>query len=148
MDSDGVRRAATALWVIGAGLATTAGVLSVTHSQAGYAVIYAVVAVALAALALNTHRRYRRAQIITLILLGSQLVGAVGAAWELAYGADDTAKARHLHDLGINYRLALVTNLAFSILASIVFIWAMVARRQASPVSGGGGAAGGRASRC
>lgn len=124
--SNGVRRAATVLWVIGAGLAATTGVLAVTHSRPGYGLLYAVVAAALGALATATQRGHRRADVITLILLGSQVVGAVGAAWELAYGAADTAKARHLHDLGVNYRLALASNLAFSILASIVFVWAMV----------------------
>lgn len=123
-----MRRAATALWGIGAGLAATTGVLSVAHSKVGYAVLYAVVAAALAAFAAATHRGNRRAQIITLVLLGSQVIGAVGAAWELAYGADDTAKARHLRELGVNYRLALATNLAFSTLASFVFIWAMLER--------------------
>jgi len=127
--SDGVRRAATGLWVIGAALATTAGVLSVAHAKVGYAFLYAVVAAALAALAVATHRGHRRAQTITLVLFGSQLIGAVGAAWELAYGADDTAKARHLHDLGFNYRVALLTNLAFSTLAALVFIRAMFERK-------------------
>ncbi len=40
--------------------------------------------------------------------------------------ADGTAKARHLHDLGISYSWALVANLAFSSLASCVFTWAVI----------------------
>ncbi len=107
------------------------------HSKFGYGVIYAAVAVALGTLAVVTLRGNRRAEVVTLVLLGSQLIGAAGAAWELAYGADDTAKARHLHDLGINYRLALAGNLAFSTLAAAVFVWAMArwvrARRHRGP---------------
>jgi hypothetical protein len=135
--SNGVRRSATVLWGVGAGLAATTGVLAVAHSKFGYGFIYSAVAVALGTLAVVTRRGNRRAEVVTLVLLGSQLIGAAGAAWELAYGADDTAKARHLHDLGINYRLALVGNLAFSTLASAVFVWAMVrlvrARRHRGP---------------
>jgi hypothetical protein len=124
--SKGVRRAATALWGIGAGLAATSGVLAVAHSELGYGVLYALVAAALATLAAATQRGNRAAHFITLLLLGSQVIGALGAAWEFAHGADDTAKARHLHDLGVNYRLALAGNLAFSTLASAVFVWAVV----------------------
>ena len=114
------------LWGVGVVLAATTGVLAVAHSRFGYGFIYAAVAAALGTLAVATGRGNRRAEAVTLVLLGSQFIGAVGAAWELAYGADDTAKARHLHDLGINYRLALAGNLAFSTLAAVVFVWAMV----------------------
>jgi len=124
--SKGVRRSATVLWGVGVGLAATTGVLAVAHSRFGYGFLYAAIATALGAMAVATGRGNRRAEVVTLVLLGSQLFGAAGAAWELAYGADDTAKARHLHDLGINYRLALAGNLAFSTLASAVFVWAMV----------------------
>lgn len=124
--SNGVRRSATVLWGVGAGLAAATGVLAVAHGRVGYGFIYSAVTVALGTLAVGTRGGDRRAEVVSLVLLGSQLIGAVGAAWELAYGADDTAKARHLHELGINYRLALAGNLAFSTLASAVFICAMV----------------------
>jgi hypothetical protein len=124
--SSGARRAASVLWVIGAGLAGFTGLLALGHSEVRYFFVYVTVAVALALLAVATYRGNQRAALISLFLLGSQLIGAVGAAWELAYGSDDTAKARHLHELGVNYRLALAANLAFSSVASIVFIWAMV----------------------
>jgi hypothetical protein len=121
--SNGVRQAATALWWTGAGLAATTSVLAIVHSEAAYAFLYAAVTAVLGFLAMALRRGSRRVEVITLILLGSQIVGVAGAAWELAYGADDTAKARHLHDLGVNYRWALAGNLAFSAMASIVFIW-------------------------
>jgi hypothetical protein len=119
--SSGVRRAATMLWGIGAGLAASTAVLALAHAKVGYIFVYVTVSAALGTLAVATHRGNRRAEVITFFLLGSQVIGAAGAAWELAYGADNTAKASHLHDLGINYRLALAANLAFSTVAAIVF---------------------------
>lgn len=87
----------------------------------GHFFVYVMVSAALGLLAVATHRGNRRAEVVTFFLLGSQVIGAAGAGWELAYGADDTAKASHLHDLGVNYRLALAANLAFSTVASVVF---------------------------
>ena len=124
---DGLRRTASALWAVGAALAAFTGGLAVVHGEVGFAVVYGVVAAALATLAAATRRGRRVAELITLVGLGSQVIGAIGAAWELAQGSDDNAKARHLHDLGVNYRLALALNLAFSLLASAVFVWAVVA---------------------
>jgi hypothetical protein len=126
----GPRRAAIALWCIGVAFAGSTAVLAVAHGEFGFAALYAAVAAGLAALARITTRPRRRAEIVTLILLGSQIVGAAGAAWELASGDDDNAKARHLHDLGVNYRLALALNFGFSVAASAVFVWALVARRR------------------
>jgi hypothetical protein len=60
--------AACALWLAGAALATFTGGLSLTHSEAGYAAVYAVVAVGLVALATATFRAVRAAEIVTLVL--------------------------------------------------------------------------------
>jgi hypothetical protein len=122
--------AACALWLVGAGLAAFTGGLSLRHAEAGYAAVYAVVAVGLAALAGGTYRAVRAAEIATLVLLGSQMLGVLGATWELVRGDDDGAKARHLEKLSIDFRLALVANLIFSAAASAVFIWAWRARRR------------------
>lgn len=51
-----VRRAATVLWVVGAGLAGTTGVVSVVHAQIGFASIYFVVSAVLLTLAFTTSR--------------------------------------------------------------------------------------------
>ena len=123
--SPGLRRAAIALWLTGVGLAATTGALAVARGKVGYGFLYAVVAAALGFLAAATRTGRPWAELVTLFLLGSQVIGTAGAAWELAFGADGTAKARHLHDLGISYRWALVANLAFSALASCVFTWAV-----------------------
>ena len=124
--SDGVRRAAALLWATGAAVAGFTGILAVAHSMVAYALVYALVSAALGALAAATHRGDRRAAVLTIFLLGSQVIGLAGAAWELAYGASDTAKARHLHDLGLNYRVSLAGNMAYSALASALFAWVLV----------------------
>lgn len=126
------RVATTALWVVGAGLAASAGLLALVHARVGYFFVYVTVSAALGILAVATYRGNGRAELISLFLLASQVIGAVGAGWELAYGTDDTAKARHLDELGVNYRLALAANLAFSSVASAVFVCAIgrVTRRR------------------
>jgi hypothetical protein len=122
--------AACGLWLAGVALAGTTGVLSLTSSQAGYAAVYAAVSVGLAGLALATYRAVPVAETVTLVLLGSQLLGVLGATWELARADDGGAKARHLEDLGIGFRPALVANLVYSASASAVFVWAVGAIRR------------------
>lgn len=115
--------AACALWLAGAALAAFTGVLSLTHSLGGYAAVYAVVSVGLGALAVATYHALRAAETVTLVLLASQVLGVVGAAVELARGDESAAKGRHLQDLGLDFRLAVLANLAYSAAASAVFIW-------------------------
>jgi hypothetical protein len=121
------------MWLVGAALAAVAGVLSLTHSEAGYAAVYAVVAAGLTGLAAATYRTVRAAQTVSLVLLGSQVLGVVGAAWELGRAEDGGAKARHLEDLGIDFRLAVLGNLIYSAAASAVFVWAWRERRRDRP---------------
>jgi hypothetical protein len=128
--------AACALWLAGAALAAFTGVLSLTHSLAGYAAIYAVVAAGLGALAVATYRALRAAETVTLVLLASQILGVVGASVELARGDDSGAKARHLQDLGLDFRLAVLGNLAYSAAASAVFIWAWTGIRRRRRATG------------
>ena len=45
------------------------------------------------------------AEVVSLVLLGSQILGVVGAAWELSDPGEASDKAGHLADLGINCRL-------------------------------------------
>ncbi len=124
------RLAASALWLVGAGLAAVTGVVSLTHSMAGYAAVYAVVAVSLAVLAAATYRALRAAETVSLVLLGSQVLGVVGAAWELVRADDTGFKARHLEDLGIDFHLAVLGNLVYSAAASAVFVWAWREKRR------------------
>jgi hypothetical protein len=130
--------AACGLWLLGAALAGFTGVLSLLHSKPGYAAVYAVVAVCLAGLAVATYRGVRAAETVSLVLLGSQILGVVGAAWELARADETGAKARHLGDLGIDFRLAVLANLFYSAAASAVFVWAWreTRRRERHPRGG------------
>lgn len=121
-----VRLAATVLWIIGAGLAGTTGVLALAHSRVAVAALYAVVATVLALLAVTTHRGSRSSEALTLVLLASQVVGMIGAAWEIGTADGAGLKARHLEELGINHRLALAGNLLFSLAASAVFVRAVL----------------------
>jgi len=66
----------------------------------------------------------------TLFRSGYATIAQNGKVFEINHvGADDNPKARHLHDLGVNYRLALALNLAFSLAATAVFVWAVAVRR-------------------
>jgi hypothetical protein len=93
------------------------------------------VSVGLGALAVATYYAVRAAETVTLVLLASQILGVLGSAWELARGDDGGAKARHLEDLGVDFRLAILGNLAFSAAASAVFLWAWtgIRRRRGAP---------------
>jgi hypothetical protein len=133
------RRAALAacvLWLAGGALAAFTGVLSLTRSEAGNAAVYAVVSVGLGALAVATYYAVRAAETVTLVLLASQILGVVGSAWELARGDDGGAKARHLEDLGVDFRLAVLGNLAYSAAAAAVFIWAWTGIRRRRRATG------------
>jgi hypothetical protein len=126
----GVRRATVRLWWIGAALAAATAVLSVAQHKTGFALVYATVAVALAAMATRTRRGERWAEMVSLVGLGAQIPGAIGAAWALVADDEGSAKARHLHDLGVNYRAAVAANLAYSLAAAAVFVWAVAGRHQ------------------
>ena len=128
--------AACALWLAGAALAAFTGVRSLTSSQAGYVAVYAVVSAGLVGLAVATYHAVRAAETVTLVLLASQVLGVVGSAWELARGDDGGAKARHLEDLGVDFRLAVLGNLAYSAAASAVFIWAWTGIRRRRRAAG------------
>jgi len=126
----GPRRATTVLWSAGAGLAAVTGVVCLAHGLLLFGAVYGAVAVGLAVMAAATHRGNRTAETVSLVALGGQIVGAIGAGWELHRPHDETAKARHLRELGVNYRWALLCNLVYSLLASAVFVWALIGIRK------------------
>lgn len=118
------------LWLAGAALAALTGVLALAHGSWGYVALYGVVTAGLVTLAVAVRRGIRLAAVVSLVLLGSQLVGVVGAAWELSDPDETSAKARHLADLGVDYRLALAANFGYSAVASAVFGWVMFTGRR------------------
>ena len=101
--SNGLRRAVVGLWLAGAAIA---GAI-----------------VPLVALAIGTARGTRSALRVSLVLLGLQLLGAIGSAWQLAHAAADE-KTAELRRLGLDPTFGLTLNLIYSAIASSVFLWA------------------------
>jgi hypothetical protein len=124
----GLRTAAPALWLLGAGIAGLTMVLAAARLGAGASLPYAAaaVAVALVVLAAATHRGHRWALITSLVQLGAQLPGVVGSAVELALG-EAAGKAAVLRSLGIDPTLGVLANLAYSATAFGLFSWALIA---------------------
>lgn len=139
-----IRRAAAALWLVGAAIAGITAALAATHQKASSPVVFATVAVALVVLAIATARGALWALVVTSVLLGAQVLGALGSGWELVHGADGD-KAEELRNLGIDPTFGIALNLVYSLAAFTLFVWALSgARRRASstapPGSHGSGA--------
>ena len=121
--SDGVRRAVVALWLAGAAIAAAIVPRAIARESLSSGVLYAAVAVALVALAVGIARGTRWALRVSLVLLGLQMFGAIGSAWQLAHGAAD-AKAAELTRLGVDPTFGLTLNLIYSAIAFSLFLWA------------------------
>jgi hypothetical protein len=113
------------LWLIGVLLAAGTAPLAAARLGAGRGVIFALVAVGLGALAFATWRGIRWVLVLDLVLLGAQVVGAVGATLELIYGVNP-AKATDLRAVGYNPEASVALNAVYSTVATAVFVWAMV----------------------
>lgn len=83
---------------------------------------FIAVVVGLAGLALAVLRANRAALLTSTVLLGAQILGVIGSAWQLLDDVDGT-KADELHRLGIDAELGLTLNLLYSAVASAVFGW-------------------------
>ena len=114
--SDGLRRAVVALWLAGAAIAGATVPLATARQSPSSGVLYAAVAAALLALAIGTARGTRWALRVSLVLLGLQLLGTIGSAWQLAHAAADE-KAAELKRLGIDPTFGLTLNLIYSAIA-------------------------------
>ena len=127
--SDGLRRAVVALWLAGAAIAGAIVPLATARQSPSSGVLYAAVAAALVALAIGTARGTRWALRVSLVLLGLQLFGAIGSAWQLAHGAADE-KAAELKRLGVDPTFGLTLNLIYSAIAFSVFLraWRQMSR--------------------
>jgi hypothetical protein len=109
-----------ALWLAGAAIAGAIVPLAAARQGASSGVLYAA---ALVALAIGTARGARWALRVSLVLLGLQLFGAIGSAWQLAHGAAGE-KAAELKRLGVDPTFGLTLNLIYSAIAFSVFLWA------------------------
>lgn len=81
-------------------------------------------AVSLAVLAFAVLRANRVALIISTLLLGAQVLGVLGSAWQLLIGVQGS-KADEVHRLGIDPELGVALNLVYSSVASAVFVWVL-----------------------
>ncbi len=120
-----VRTAVSVLWFSGAALAMSAVVLTAAHPGAGSPLVFVVPAVAMAVLGTALRRSQVWAMVVSLVLLAGQIVGVVGTIYELTHGID-ARKAAELHALGFDPRVGVAVNLAYSLIASILFIVALL----------------------
>jgi len=120
-----LRRAVAALWAAGSAICAVTAVVALVRIGGPPALALALPAVGLCALAAGTSRGARWALAVSFVLLGLQLVGAAGSAWELGHvQADD--KSDWLRALGVDPTLGVALDLAYSTVASAVFAWAAV----------------------
>jgi hypothetical protein len=124
MFSPRIRRATAVLWLAGAVICAVTAALAARHLGLPQASVFAAAAVGLVVLAAGVIRGVRSALLISSVLLGAQLFGALGSAWELAHGVDGS-KAQELHDLGIDPTFGVVLNLLYSLVAFVVFLLAL-----------------------
>jgi ABC-type branched-subunit amino acid transport system permease subunit len=79
-------------------------------------------AVGLTVLALSVLRANGVALTVSTVLLGAQILGVLGSAWQLLSGVHGS-KAEELRRLGIDPELGVALNLVYSAIASAVFGW-------------------------
>ena len=127
--SPAVRRATVALWLVGAVICAATALRAATHRGGPSASLFAAVAFGLVALAIATALAARWALLVSSVLLGAQLFGALGSGWELVRGVAG-GKARELRELGVDPTLGVALNLVYSLVAFGVFVWAIIGRRR------------------
>jgi hypothetical protein len=120
-----LRVAIAVLWLAGAAIAATICVRATARMGLGSGTVFAVVAFGLTVLALGTLRAARWALTISIALAAAQLLGALGAAWELTQDGQ-TPKTRELHALGINATFGIALNLAYTCVAASLFLWTLI----------------------
>jgi hypothetical protein len=122
MFSRPLRLALAGLWIAGAVLAGMSAILSFTH-HLGQAVPYTVITVALVLMAVYTARGRRVVLLIGLAICALQPIAAIAAAWELLNGIS-RSQVRKLDDLGIDPSFGVALNVVFSVVASLLAVWA------------------------
>jgi hypothetical protein len=122
--SQSQRRAVAAFWFTGAAIAGFTAPLAAVRDSAASGLVFAAVAAALIVLAVTTARALRSALAVSLVLLGLQLFGALGSAWELLHGVDE-GKADRLRTLGFDPKLGVTVNLVYSMVAFTLFVWVL-----------------------
>ena len=112
------------LWLVGVGLAGFTAPRAWDRTGVAAALPFLAVTVGGIVLATAVLRANRAALAISTILLGAQILGVIGSAWQLADGVQGS-KARELRDLGFDPEPGVALNLLYSAVASAVFAWAV-----------------------
>jgi hypothetical protein len=120
------------LWLVGVALAGFTAPRAWHRTGVASALPFLAVVAGGLVLAVAVGRGNRVALAISTGLLGAQILGVLGSAWQLAQGVGGS-KARELRDLGFDPELGVTLNLVYSAVASAVFAWVVarwwVARR-------------------
>lgn len=110
------------LMFVGVALAITALVLSLMHDEAGHALAYIPVAIALTAVAILVLRGVRWMVLAILVVLAGQLAAIAGTVWELTHRID-APKAQELQQIGFDPTAGVVINLIYSSIGFALFCW-------------------------
>ncbi len=124
-----LRNSTTALWVAGVTLAGFTAPVAAARLGVVTSLPFVLAAAALILLAFGTFREAGLALVVSVALLGAQLIGVTGSAWEL-FLAEETAKSRQLRSLGFDPTLGILFNLVYSAVASLLFVWVLVRWRR------------------
>ena len=116
------RATVAGLWLVGVALAGSTAPVAWRRTGVAAALPFIAAAAGLALLAFAVLRVNRVALIVSLFLLGAQILGVVGSAWQLLSGVHGS-KAEELHRLGIDPEFGVALNLVYSTIASAVFGW-------------------------
>ena len=119
-----LRSTVACLWLVGVALAGFTAPLAWRRTGVIAALPFAAAAAGLAVLALAVLRANRLALAVSTVLLGAQIIGVLGSAWQLLSGVH-SSKADELHRLWIDPELGVALNLVYSSVASAVFVWVL-----------------------
>src|SRR3954454_16054876 len=122
MFSRPLRLGVAGLWGAGACLAGMTAILSFTH-HLDQAIPYAVITVLLVLMAIYTARGQRVALMVGLAICALQPIAAIAAGWELLNGISKS-QVHKLDDLGIDPTFGVALNVVFSVVASLLAVWA------------------------
>ena len=121
--SGSLKWAVVGFWVVSTGIV----VYTATRGLRPILLLVPVFAV----LALGTARGWRPVLVADLVLLGLQLIGVAGAAYELFQrGAKD--KGAQLREIGVDPYYGVLLNLIVALIASGLFAWAVGRIRKAA----------------
>jgi hypothetical protein len=118
------------LWLAGVVIAGSTAPLAWQRTGVSAALPFIGAAVGLAVLAFAVLRSNRPGLIVSAVLLGAQVLGVLGSAWQLQSGVHDS-KANELRRLGIDPEFGVALNLVYSAVASAVFFWVLIRWRSA-----------------